>query len=1419
MAQLTQNSKSPADITIADDWCIKLPDGYRYSTFEDEDDGTLLTINANDDSESWTVKRSPAKVEGVDDLLFYGIRTRMELLVFGPNLTGDKTKEFILRHESNLCIFCQLHDSFGRGKQLQSAVYWIQLVTLKAIYEFEIRFEKAGTQDEYQEKLNRIANSFCLKQDKKAPDYTRKFMTLNKKLPVTEPQDESIVKMYRQMLDNQQGYANMMRLGMVMNDSVEYSLQALKNFETSPYSLSESAWKTAEVFRVNENSFNPEADREIEIQHCYIREIDHMQTFRTFAWLVGEYCTQKGCSVEKLDKNAVLALGQLAGSRRSSYDETHYPAICSFPDVFTAYIPDGENCSDLDKLPSKIRDNSSDEWHIADLNELRLELEELYPSMKIIIDYLRSSRKNKDIPLRGDHSDILYVWCSLTIAANRAFAVTPDAPMNYCYYDRMSFQEFIESESMPVFDDDDDDYDYDYNSDEEDDEEYDWEEERKQRIAEKRKRYEDDCVIVKSIPTFSGKTFVASGIDNEEEIKSFLTDKGAFLRKSISGKTDYLIVSPEWAGDSKYKAVLEQAAKGHSVEVIFYDDFVKYLGVETDSEEIEDNYDDTDTEVTGDTELDAAIEDLADKMAKAVVGSISIQKSSDIMQEGNRIVFDDKFSIVLPDGIEFSPETDDSYAMLNGFCRNDDGDSLELTISPLDAKKTGALKASLDENVEGHEDECDYIMLFEDKNTEVAIFIQADVSMMQMECNIIPMIRVGEHSYRFQAQYGRNGFCLADALKQDIKEFCQIFDNIKIKNSKKRIKPEIDRDKLNKIVDMLFGIDKEAASALGEHCTEDTPAIVRDDWVITVPAGYMYSTDEEIVGHRPIVLGLDDGTLDLSAPFDSTINFSVTTPLDMMDDNSMPHLPLNHPDMQGYVQQAQMMGDTCIRKDMDMVIYYSVGTVDPNGDDGTLCISRGCIVTRNNVYAFQMFDCQASTESEAEYTLRQLLLSIRTKEEYEEEQYESAENSAKMAELNDQLQSLTSQMEAGLSDMQAWAEREKQRLEEEERKKEELEKKKQAAKANRNADEESVFMYITLIIDKANGNDMSDEKFYNCYEDDFPALDQKGLSQLRQKIKAEMQRDPKCYEIAVCELPYDKRCYYSAKNMYNTHNYSGDPNEDVESLIMDTVSRWFESSELSQVRSEVRQLIEDERTNLDEGLASVNEDWKNFYLATDSLYIGLLDASDETYDPKNMLMVQYGNIIGAVQLATSGIFRMSTKLMNYFPVYWDVTLEEIWNAAKENGVYDQRESKDDGQEERIAQAIYDKAMQKLGIKTATPSYSSRTTEPTYQRSGYEPASPTPTPVSSYSDDTNNTPKKKEGCYIATAVYGSYDAPEVITLRRFRDETLKKSFFGRLFIKVYYTLSPPIAKRLKNARRVNSCVKKLLDKLVNKLQSK
>jgi len=79
--------------------------------------------------------------------------------------------------------------------------------------------------------------------------------------------------------------------------------------------------------------------------------------------------------------------------------------------------------------------------------------------------------------------------------------------------------------------------------------------------------------------------------------------------------------------------------------------------------------------------------------------------------------------------------------------------------------------------------------------------------------------------------------------------------------------------------------------------------------------------------------------------------------------------------------------------------------------------------------------------------------------------------------------------------------------------------------------------------------------------------------------------------------------------------------------------------------------------------------------------------------------------------------------------------------------------------------------------------------------------------------------KSGGCYVATAVYGSYEAPEVLCLRRFRDETLARSIFGRMFISLYYRFSPPFAEWLKDARHINKITRKILNKFVERLGRK
>ena len=69
--------------------------------------------------------------------------------------------------------------------------------------------------------------------------------------------------------------------------------------------------------------------------------------------------------------------------------------------------------------------------------------------------------------------------------------------------------------------------------------------------------------------------------------------------------------------------------------------------------------------------------------------------------------------------------------------------------------------------------------------------------------------------------------------------------------------------------------------------------------------------------------------------------------------------------------------------------------------------------------------------------------------------------------------------------------------------------------------------------------------------------------------------------------------------------------------------------------------------------------------------------------------------------------------------------------------------------------------------------------------------------------------EKSGCFIATAVFDSVNAKEVMILRQWRDEIILKTKFGEIIVKNYYQYSPPIAKIIGRNRVLKSTTKAII----------
>lgn len=71
------------------------------------------------------------------------------------------------------------------------------------------------------------------------------------------------------------------------------------------------------------------------------------------------------------------------------------------------------------------------------------------------------------------------------------------------------------------------------------------------------------------------------------------------------------------------------------------------------------------------------------------------------------------------------------------------------------------------------------------------------------------------------------------------------------------------------------------------------------------------------------------------------------------------------------------------------------------------------------------------------------------------------------------------------------------------------------------------------------------------------------------------------------------------------------------------------------------------------------------------------------------------------------------------------------------------------------------------------------------------------------------PYSPEGCFIATASYGTATHPRIDVLRDFRDRHLKKSAAGRWFVRNYYRYSPRFARFIARHEKLRTATRKLL----------
>ena len=218
------------------------------------------------------------------------------------------------------------------------------------------------------------------------------------------------------------------------------------------YTLHEDALRLAEVFRLQEDLFDPYADTEAMIHRGMFENVLAFHALRALAWTVCCIAEDENRSLESYSFEELQKIGKALEERHpANYEEDSYcPGLCGHYDWRVFYVPDNYldsycvdmvdlrglcgkenrggsmfstfsgNPDDIARMELVRRLISRNEETLVSLQELREDLIALKPVMETLYDGFMEDRDRSE-PLQGHLADALTAWCALSVAAREPF--------------------------------------------------------------------------------------------------------------------------------------------------------------------------------------------------------------------------------------------------------------------------------------------------------------------------------------------------------------------------------------------------------------------------------------------------------------------------------------------------------------------------------------------------------------------------------------------------------------------------------------------------------------------------------------------------------------------------------------------------------------------------------------------------------------------------------------------------------------------------------------------------------------------------------------------------------------------------------------------------------------------------------------